>query len=201
MVLEAGASLPSRLQGRLLPALSGLRELLASPGLQSWPLSHQGPLPVITETTPSVPAPRRPCPQGTGRGSGPPCCSGSSLVTSAKTISKQGLVHRCRDQDLTVLGTQFSAPAWLLRVTGEHKSLHSSRSSIRPGPSASPVWQACAGPRMCLIQPILNAWLARAARTVARVWGPLLGLTPGCLHLGSTTLWGEVGAQAPLGVG
>lgn len=53
---------------------------------------------------------------------------------------------------------------------------------------------------MCLIQPILNAWLARAARTVARVWGPLLGLTPGCLHLGSTTLWGEVGAQAPLGV-
>lgn len=45
-----------------------------------------------------------------------------------KTISKQGLVHRCGDQDLTVLGTQFSAPAWLLRVTGEHKSLHSSRS-------------------------------------------------------------------------
>lgn len=128
MVLEAGASLPSRLQGRLLPALSGLRELLASLSLQSWPLSHQGPLPVITETTPSVPAPRWPCPQGTGRGSGPPCCSGSSLVTSAKTISKQGLVHRCGDQDLTVLGTQFSAPAWLLQVTGEHKSLHSSRS-------------------------------------------------------------------------
>lgn len=126
--------------------MSGLRELLASLSLQSWPLSHQGPLPVITATTPSVPAPRRPCPQGTGRGSGPPCCSGSSLVTSAKTISKQGLVHRCGDQDLTVLGTQFSAPAWLLQVTGEHKSLHSSRSSIRQIHS-SPAWQACAGPQ------------------------------------------------------